>query len=85
MAEYMKAVVTKMKENGVEADKIKEFQTTALESVKNIQTHWAKLDPYGGENYDPSAPSMWVLIDYRDDGVTPYAIIFKDPLEHYKV
>ena len=29
--------------------------------------------------------SMYVLVNYREDGITPYATFWKDGLEEYKV
>jgi hypothetical protein len=41
-----------------------------------------KFNFYTGEKMDPNG--MVALLNYRDDGVTPYFIFFKDGLEEIK-
>ena len=40
-------------------------------------------DIYQGESMEEG--SMYVLVNFREDGVTPYATVWKYGLEEYKV
>ena len=40
-------------------------------------------DVYTGESMEEG--SMMILVDFREDGVTPYATVWKYGLEEYKV
>jgi hypothetical protein len=79
----MKALVEKMKEKGVSADEIKKFQTEAPAAAKKILGNWENYDIYQGESMDENG--MYVLVDFREDGMTPYATVWKAGLEEYKV
>ena len=81
--EYLKKVVEKMKERGDSEEKIKEFQSSAPAAVKKILGNYDNYDIYMGESMEED--SMYVLVDYREDGVTPYATFWKYGLEEYKV
>ncbi|RMD41409.1 hypothetical protein DV735_g3692, partial [Chaetothyriales sp. CBS 134920] len=80
---YMKALVEKLKEVGKGDDEIKEFQTGAAAAVKKILGNWSNYDVYKGESLGDNG--MYFLVDYREDGVTPYATIFKHGLGETKV
>ncbi|CAF9928863.1 MAG: hypothetical protein HETSPECPRED_006959 [Heterodermia speciosa] len=81
---YLKKVVLKLKEGGADDGKIKEFQ-------KKVQNYWtSKIAPnfsdydfYTGETMDPDG--MVLLLNYREDGMTPYVTIWKDGLSEMKV
>jgi len=78
---YCKKVMDKLKES--DPDKAKEFQATAPAAVKKILGNYDNYDMYMGESM--AEDSMYVLVDFRDDGVTPYATVWKYGLEEYKV
>ncbi|KAI9730054.1 MAG: hypothetical protein M1834_006046 [Cirrosporium novae-zelandiae] len=80
---YMKALVAKMKENGTSADTIKEFQTKASKFAPKILNNFKDYELYVGESMDPDG--MLVLLNYREDGVTPYFTIWKHGLKEEKV
>ncbi|KAL8870256.1 MAG: hypothetical protein Q9174_003660 [Haloplaca sp. 1 TL-2023] len=81
---YMKKVVTKLKENGADEEKVKAFQTGATNYFKDhIKPNFKDFDFYAGESMDPDG--MVVLLNYREDGVTPYVIIWRDGLTEMKV
>ena len=82
MANYT-AVVKKMKENGASDDEVKEFQTGAQAGVKKILGNIDNYDVFVGESMDPTG--MFILIDYREDGITPYATLWKHGLTEMKV
>ncbi|KAL8968184.1 MAG: hypothetical protein Q9183_002582 [Haloplaca sp. 2 TL-2023] len=81
---YMKKVVTKLKENGADDEKVKAFQNGAQNYFKDhIKPNFKDFDFYVGESMDPDG--MVVLLNYREDGVTPYVIIWRDGLTEMKV
>lgn len=80
---FFKNVLEKLKEKGAPAEKIKEFQSTAPAAVKKVLANYDNYDLYVGESMEEN--SMYVLVDYREDGVTPFATFFKHALEEYKV
>jgi len=80
---YMKKVNEALKAKGAGEDKIKEFQTGAQAAVKKILANYDNYDMYVGESMEDN--SMYILVDFRDDGVTPYATIWRHGLEEYKV
>lgn len=81
--EYLKKVLEKLKANGASDEKIKDFQATAQGGVKKILANYDNYDMYMGESMEED--SMYVLVDFREDGVTPYATVWKHGLEEYKV
>ncbi|KAI4176673.1 MAG: hypothetical protein Q9188_006338 [Gyalolechia gomerana] len=81
---YMKKVVTKLKEGGADEEKIKAFQTGAQNYyTKHIAPNFKDFDFYAGESMDPEG--MVVLLNYREDGITPYVTIWKYGLTEMKV
>ena len=81
LTEYCKKVLDKLKET--DPEKAKEFQATAQNAVKRILANYDNYDLYMGESMQED--SMYVLVDFREDGITPYATFFKHGLEEYKV
>ncbi|KAL9037275.1 MAG: hypothetical protein Q9180_003812 [Flavoplaca navasiana] len=81
---YMKKVVAKLKEGGADEEKIKAFQTGAQNYyTKHIAPNFKDFDFYTGESMDPEG--MVVLLNYREDGITPYMTIWKGGLTEMKV
>ncbi|KAH8699176.1 TCTP family protein [Talaromyces proteolyticus] len=80
---YVKAVNNKLKEKGVAEDQIKEFQAGAAAAVKKILANYDNYDILMNQSMDPNG--MHVLIDFREDGVTPFATVWKHGLEEMKV
>lgn len=83
IAEYMKKVNEALKARGESEDKIKEFQSGAQNAVKKILANYDNYDMYVGESMEEG--QMYILVDFREDGVTPYATVWKHGLEEYKV
>ncbi|PCD36310.1 hypothetical protein FGRA07_08194, partial [Fusarium graminearum] len=81
---YMKAIKAKLQENGSSAEDIKAFETGASKFVKDtIVPKFKDFEFYTGESMDPDG--MVVLLNYREDGVTPYTIFWKHGLKETKV
>ncbi|POI19149.1 hypothetical protein CIB84_017107, partial [Bambusicola thoracicus] len=53
--------------------------TGAAEQIKHILANFKNYQFFVGENMNPDG--MVALLDFREDGVTPYMIFFKDGLE----
>ncbi|KAL1979651.1 hypothetical protein VTN96DRAFT_5413 [Rasamsonia emersonii] len=80
---YVKNLNNKLKEKGASEETIKEFQAGATNAVKKILANYDNYDVLMGSSMDGNA--MHVLIDYREDGITPYATLWKHGLEEMKV
>ncbi|KAL4786342.1 Mss4-like protein [Aspergillus varians] len=80
---YMKKVLQTLTAKGASAETITEFKTNAPAAVKKILANYDNYDVLMGQSMDGDA--MHVLIDFREDGVTPYATLWKHGLEEMKV
>jgi len=81
---YMKKVVEKMKESGADDAAVKKFQTSAQAYyTKQIAPNFKDYDFYVGESMDTDG--MVVLLNYREDGITPFITIWKHGLTQMKV
>ncbi|KND91662.1 Translationally-controlled tumor protein [Tolypocladium ophioglossoides CBS 100239] len=81
---YLKAVKAALQERGTDADAISKFEKGAQKYVKEkLLPNFKDLEFYTGESMDPDG--LIVLLNYREDGVTPYVIIWKDGLKETKV
>lgn len=80
---YVKGVNSKLKEKGASEETVKAFQSGAAAAVKKLLGNYDNYDVLMGQAMDGNA--MHVLIDFRDDGVTPYATLWKHGLEEMKV
>ncbi|KAE8355964.1 Mss4-like protein [Aspergillus coremiiformis] len=80
---YMKKVLGKLQETGASEATISEFKSGAPAAVKKILGNYDNYDVLMGQSMDGDA--MHILIDFRDDGVTPYATLWKHGLEEMKV
>ncbi|KAI9876777.1 MAG: hypothetical protein M1830_005722 [Pleopsidium flavum] len=80
---YMKKVVEALKAKGTDEETIKAFQTGAQAYVKKIIANITDYDFYIGESQD--FDGMHVLLNYREDGITPYFTIWKHGLTEMKV
>ncbi|TEA26441.1 hypothetical protein DBR06_SOUSAS11310021, partial [Sousa chinensis] len=78
--DYMKSIKGKLEEQRPE--RVKCFMTGAAEQIKHILANFNNCQPLIGENMNPDG--MVVLLDYREDGVSPYMIFFKGGLEMEK-
>ncbi|KAI9147956.1 Translationally-controlled tumor protein [Paramyrothecium foliicola] len=81
---YMKAVKSAMQERGAAAEEITAFEKGAQKYVKDtLLPNFKDFEFYTGESMNPDG--MVVLLNYREDGVTPYIIVWKHGLKEMKV
>jgi hypothetical protein len=79
----MKAVKEALKTKGADEATIKEFETKASAYAKKIIANFKDYEFFTGESMNPDG--MIVLLNYREDGVTPYVTVWKHGLEEMKV
>ncbi|KAI1399595.1 translationally-controlled tumor protein [Hypoxylon fuscum] len=80
---YMKKLATHLKEKGASAEEVKDFQTKAQAFAKKILSNFKDYEFYTGESMD--VDGMVVLLNYREDGVTPFVTVWKHGLLEMKV
>jgi hypothetical protein len=87
---YMKKVKTELEERSkadgaTEEEKARpeKFTAAAQNYAKKIVANFKDWEFYTGESMDPDG--MVVLLNYREDGTTPYLVYFKDGLKIEKV
>ncbi|KAJ9134476.1 Translationally-controlled tumor protein [Pleurostoma richardsiae] len=81
---YMKAVKQALKDAGKSDEEVKAFETGASKYVKEkLIPNFKDFEFYTGESMNPDG--MVVLLNYREDGVTPYVIVWKHGLKEMKV
>ncbi|KAL2888341.1 Translationally-controlled tumor protein [Ceratocystis lukuohia] len=79
LKEYMKAVKAKLP-----ADQVQSFQDAAGKfASKTLLPNFKQYEFYTGESMDPQG--MVALLNYREDGVTPYFTFWKHGLKATKV
>ncbi|KAJ2727120.1 hypothetical protein GGI07_000004 [Coemansia sp. Benny D115] len=80
---YMKALEAKMKELEKPEAEIADFKKSAATLVKKILGNIKDYEFYTGESMDPDG--MVALLNYREDGVTPYFTFFKAGVKSMKL
>ncbi|KAE9983693.1 hypothetical protein BLS_003840 [Venturia inaequalis] len=80
---YMKKVKEAMKTKGADEAAIKDFETKAGAYAKKIIGNFKDYEFLIGEKMDPDG--MVILLNYREDGVTPYVTVWKHGLTEMKV
>ncbi|KAF9099581.1 hypothetical protein BGX27_000553 [Mortierella sp. AM989] len=80
MKGYMKAVKAKLALDDVKG---KEFENAVAADFKKILANFKDYEFYIGESMNPDGAVL--LLNYREDGVTPYFTVFKDGLREKKV
>ena len=78
---YMKKVKAHLSEKNPE--RVEAFEKAAQNYAKKIVANFKDFEFYTGDKMDPEA--MVVLLNYREDGTTPYLVFFKDGLKEVKV
>ncbi|BEJ11173.1 hypothetical protein CspHIS471_0105950 [Cutaneotrichosporon sp. HIS471] len=78
---YMKAVKTKLE--ATKPDRVATFEKAAAGFAKKIIGNFKDYEFYTGESMDTDG--MVALLNYREDGVTPYLIFWKDGLREVKI
>lgn len=79
---YMKKVLTALTKEAP-AETIDEFKKGAPAAVKKILGNYDNYDVLMGQTMDGDA--MHILIDFRENGVTPFATLWKHGLKEMKV
>ncbi|KAM9850969.1 translationally-controlled tumor protein homolog [Aulostomus maculatus] len=74
--DYMKAIKLKLEENN--PDRVEAFMSSAQKEIKNILSNFKNFQFFTGESMNPAG--MVGLLDYREEGDTPYMLFFKDGL-----
>ncbi|KAL1598210.1 hypothetical protein SLS59_006894 [Nothophoma quercina] len=80
---YMKTVKAKLQEKGASAEEITQFEKGAAAYAKKIVANFKDYEFLTGESMNPDG--MIVLLNYREDGVTPYVTVWKHGLSEMKV
>jgi hypothetical protein len=82
---YLKGYMKKVKAHLAETDptRVEAFEKAAQSYAKKIIANFKDWEFYTGDKMDPDA--MVVLLNYREDGTTPYLVFFKDGLKVEKV
>ncbi|KAF4637886.1 hypothetical protein G7Y89_g193 [Cudoniella acicularis] len=80
---YMKKVKEALKEKKADEEVITAFEKGAQAYAKKIVGNFKDYDFYIGESMDPDG--MVVLMNYREDGSTPFVTVWKHGLIEMKV
>ncbi|KAF7332091.1 TCTP domain-containing protein [Mycena kentingensis (nom. inval.)] len=78
---YMKAVKAKLQETNPE--QVEAFEKNAAAYAKKIVANFKDYEFYVGENMNPDG--MVALLNYREDGITPFFTFWKDGLKEVKL
>ncbi|KAG7449157.1 translationally controlled tumor-associated [Guyanagaster necrorhizus] len=78
---YMKSIKTKLAETN--PDRVEAFEKGAQAYAKKIVANFKDFEFYTGETMN--ADGMVALLNYREDGVTPYFTFWKDGLKEVKL
>ncbi|KAF3929257.1 hypothetical protein AA313_de0205728 [Arthrobotrys entomopaga] len=78
---YMKAVKAKLAESAPE--QVADFEKGAAAYAKKIVANFKDYEFYTGESMNPDG--MVALLNYREDGITPYFTLWKHGLSEMKV
>ncbi|XP_078005189.1 translationally-controlled tumor protein-like [Phascolarctos cinereus] len=78
--DYMKSIKGRLEEH--KPDRVKPFMTGAAEQIKHILATFKNYQFFIGENRNPDGTVA--LLDFREDDMPPYKIIFEDDLEMEK-
>jgi len=78
---YMKKVKAHLQENSPE--EVETFEKGAQSYVKKVIGSFNDWDFYTGESMDPDG--MLILLNYREDGTTPYVAIWKHGVSEEKL
>ena len=78
---YMKEIKQQLQASNPE--RVPVFEKKAAEFAKKIVGNFKDYEFYTGESMNPDG--MVALLNYREDGVTPYLTFWKDGLKETKV
>ncbi|KAG2156106.1 Mss4-like protein [Suillus clintonianus] len=80
---YMKSVADKLAAKGDDAAAVADFKAKANDFAKKIIGKFKDYEFYTGENMNPDG--MVALLNYREDGITPYFTFWKHGLKEVKL
>ncbi|KAF2203471.1 microtubule/calcium-binding protein [Delitschia confertaspora ATCC 74209] len=80
---YMKKVKEALKEKNASDEEVTAFEKGAQAFAKKIIANFKDYEFLIGESMDPDG--MVILLNYREDGVTPYVTVWKHGLTEMKV
>jgi len=83
LKQYMKKVKEGLKERGASDEEIATFEKGASTFAKKIVANFKDYEFLIGESMDPDG--MVILLNYREDGVTPFVTVWKHGLTEMKV
>ena len=78
---YMKAIKSDLQETN--PGRAPEFEKKAAEFAKKLLANFGDWEFFTGESMNPEG--MVALLNYREDGVTPYFVFWKDGLKEMKI
>ncbi|XP_076018088.1 translationally-controlled tumor protein homolog [Genypterus blacodes] len=78
---YVNAIVDSLTETN--PDRVAVFKKAVNDRIKKIVKELSEFQFFIGENMDPTG--MVALLNYREDGTTPYMLFFKDGLVEEKL
>ncbi|KAJ3722885.1 translationally controlled tumor-associated [Lentinula raphanica] len=78
---YMKAVKSHLLES--HPDRVEAFEKGAAAFAKKLVANFKDYEFYTGEGMNPDG--MVALLNYREDGITPYFTFWKDGLKEVKL
>jgi hypothetical protein len=78
---YMKSIKNYLAEN--KPEEVENFEKGAQAYAKKIVANFKDFDFYTGESMDPDG--MVALLNYREDGTTPYLIFWKHGIKEEKI
>ncbi|KAN0126839.1 translationally controlled tumor-associated [Russula decolorans] len=79
---YLKGYMKTIKEK-LPADRVTDFEKGAQAYAKKIVANFKDYEFYVGESMETDG--MVALLNYREDGITPYFTFWKDGLEEVKL
>ncbi|KAI1330487.1 translationally controlled tumor-associated [Xylariaceae sp. FL0255] len=80
---YMKKVLSHLKSINAPEEQVDAFKKGAAAYSKKVLSNFKDYEFYTGESMD--VDGMVVLLNYRDDGITPYVCVWKHGLSEMKV
>ncbi|KAF9009024.1 translationally-controlled tumor protein [Cyathus striatus] len=78
---YMKAIKSRLAEKN--PDRVEAFEKGAAAFAKKIVANFKDFEFYTGEGMNPEG--MVALLNYREDGITPYITFWKDGTKQVKL
>ncbi|KAJ5710619.1 Mss4-like protein [Penicillium malachiteum] len=80
---YVKAVKENLKIQGASNEGIRDFEQRVNVFAKKILGNFDDYQFYVGKSFNPDG--MIVLLNYREDGITPYVTFWKHGLKSIKI